>query len=161
MPNSRRAILRSILAAGAVATVPAVAASAAALSPAGPSAVSSESEIVTLEEMATMKFEPWSHSQDEWSPLSDEEWAQAAPYLLPHVRMAWLLMYKTRAELEAAVVRINDADNEGLFEDLVNNFVRVRKFFEDFVTVLNAAECRVVCAASTVCCAEGPDEGEA
>jgi hypothetical protein len=161
--TNRRAVLGAILAGGAVAAsaLPASVATAVAL-PTDPSAVSSASKIVTLEQMAAMNFEPWSHVEDEWTPPSDEEWAAYARSLLPQVRMAWLLMYKTKAQLEAAAIKIDEADLEEAFEEMVDGFINAQKFFKDFITVLHAAECRVMWAAAAVEYREGgPDEGEA
>jgi hypothetical protein len=159
--TNRRAVLRGILAgsAAAAATLPASLANASA--PADPSAVSSGSELVTLEQMAAMNFEPWSHTEGEWTPPSNEQWAADALYVLVPTRVAWISMYKTKAELEAIVIAL--LDDKGSFETLVKGIIDAREYLEMLTGVLNAAECRIMCAASAVEYREGgPDEeGEA
>jgi hypothetical protein len=67
-------------------------------------------------------------------------------------------MYKTKAELEAIAVALGDET----FETMVDGIIKAREYFERFITVLNSAECRIMCAAAAVGYrAGGPDEGEA
>jgi hypothetical protein len=157
--TNRRAVLGAIIAGGAVAAMalPAAIATPAALPPAD----AAEGELVTLEQMAAMNFEPWVHRDDEWMPPSNEEWVADAHDRLPLVRFAWLLMYKTKDELEASVVRIDETDGE-MFETMISDLVNLRKRFQRLADVVNAAECRIMCAASAVEFREnGPDEEEA
>jgi hypothetical protein len=104
-----------------------------------------EKKIVTIEQMAARNFEPWKHEADEWEPPSNDEWEKDGPFLLPFARMAWMALFKTKAELEAIA--------EGLagepFEELVAGIVDARKYFENFVTILDAAEVRIMCAAAS------------
>jgi hypothetical protein len=145
--TDRRAVLRSILAGSAAAAtaLPATIESATARS--------SGSEVLTLEQMAGLNFEPWSHAEDEWEPPSNVEWADDAINVLPLVRMTWLSMLKTKAELETLVVALTDEHES--FEKMVRGIISMRKYFEHFVTVLSAAECRLMCAASAVDYREG------
>jgi hypothetical protein len=80
---------------------------------------------------------------------------------LPMVRFAWLLMYKTRAELEASVVRMDETDGGEMFETMISDLVNLRKRFQRFADVVSAAECRIMCAASAVECRGGFRQGEA
>jgi hypothetical protein len=146
LPNSRRAVLRSILAGAAVATVPAVAASATALSSADLSAISTEKELVAFEQMAAMNFEPWSRAEGESVHPSDDDVLS----VLPCVRLAWLLMHKTKTELEDSVIRMDETDEGELFEGIIRDFASARKNFQNFADLLGAAECRVMSAACAV-----------
>ncbi len=103
-------------------------------------------EPVTIEQMAAMNFEPWKHVADEWSPPSNKKWADDASFVLPPVRIAWILMYQTKAELENIVETLEDEP----FDEMVNGISDAKKFFEGFARVLAGAEGRLLCAASSV-----------
>ena len=47
--------------------------------------------------------------RNEWTPPTNEDWKNRSNYWLPHIRMAWLTMYKTKDELET-VCRELDRD---------------------------------------------------
>jgi hypothetical protein len=94
-----------------------------------------------------MNFEPWKHGgNEEWEPPSNVKWAEDGAYLLPFVRMAWIWMYKTKPELETLAEELEDEP----FEEMVEGIHHSLEFFENFVTVLQAAEIRIMCAASAV-----------
>ena len=134
----------------ALASVPALAIPApAAIAAAGPS-VESE-DIVTTEQMAAMNFEPWTHTEGEWEPPSNAEWAKDGAYLLPFVRLAWICMFKTKAELETIATGLGDER----FEELVNGIHHSLEFFENFVPILKSAEARIMCAATAVALRDG------
>jgi hypothetical protein len=54
--------------------------------------------------------------------------------MLPFVRMTWITLFKTKAEVET------------IEEELVNGIIHSREFFENFVKILEAAEVRIMCA---------------
>jgi hypothetical protein len=101
--------------------------------------------VVTEQQMAAMDFTPWEHTADEWTPPGFEEWAASASDVLPTVRTAWMSMYKTKAELEPVAQSLGDAE----FEEMIKGIVHSRKFFENFVKILDAAEVRIICAAAS------------
>jgi len=64
---------------------------------------------VTVDQIVAAEFEPWVHGgPDEWTPPSNTQWAEQAPYLLPYVRMAWMSMYKPKGELETIVRELDE-----------------------------------------------------
>lgn len=101
---------------------------------------------LTREQFVAMDFEPWSHNPDEWEPPSNAQWSKDGADLLPLVRMAWVQMYKTKAELRTMSEELDDET----LEFLVNGIVHWRKYFEAFVTLLTAAETRMLIAGGGV-----------
>ena len=66
--------------------------------------------------------------------------------------MAWLTLFKTKTEVETIAETLDDEP----FEILVNGIIHSREFFENFVKILNAAEVRIMCAATAVEFSAGP-----
>jgi hypothetical protein len=116
--------------------------------------VAPKKERVTVDQIVAASFVPWEHAEDEWTPPSDTEWTANAPYLLPYVRMAWTAMYKTKAELEDISRNLDDAP----FRAMVDGIVNAQKFFKDFVTILSAAELRIMCSAASALAKDDPEE---
>ena len=109
---------------------------------------------VTVDQIVAAEFEPWVHGgPDEWTPPSNTQWAEQAPYLLPYVRMAWMSMYKSKGELETIARELDEEP----FRTMVDGIVNARKFFENFVTILSSAELRIMSAASALA-ADDPEE---
>lgn len=65
--------------------------------------------------------------------------------------MAWITTFKTQAELTTIAEKLEAEP----FKELVEGIRCSREFFENFVTILTSAECRVLCAASVVELREG------
>jgi hypothetical protein len=109
----------------------------------------------TAEQIAAMNFEPWAHGGDEeWKPPSNAKWAEDGAYLLPFVRMAWICMYKTKPELETMAEKLEEEP----FEEMVEGIAHSQKFFKNFVTILQAAEVRIMCAASAAALRAGASD---
>jgi hypothetical protein len=104
---------------------------------------------LTDEQWAALNFEPWTHTEDEWKPPSNKEWADAIA-LLPHVRIAWICMFQTKAELQAIVTNLGDDAGAEMIETIIES----RKFFKTFVDVLGGAEVRLFAAAAAAFPAE-------
>ena len=100
---------------------------------------------VTEEEMAAMDFEPWKHAVDEWTPPSNEEWADTIG-LLVALRMAWMLMYKTKAELET----IAETLEEEAIDEMFGGVTEARKYFGNIASILTGAETRMLCAMASL-----------
>ena len=84
----------------------------------------------------------------------NEEWLADGADVLPFVRCAWLVMFKTKDELETVVKGlINDKSFEGTWDGIE----RAQGFFEGFMTVLKAAEMRLMSAATAVALAGGAE----
>jgi hypothetical protein len=104
---------------------------------------------MTAEQWAAMDFEPWTHSEDEWKPPTDKEFADDTR--LPAVRLAWHIVHKTKAELVAGAVKMGAEDGVRL----IDGIAEAREFFERCVGVLQSAEVRLICAGTAVELKEG------
>jgi hypothetical protein len=56
-------------------------------------------EEMTDDQLAAHPFEAWVHTPDEWKPPTNVKWANLANPHLISIRMAWLIMHKTKPEL--------------------------------------------------------------
>jgi hypothetical protein len=68
----------------------------------------------TIAETAEIDFQAWPHKRDKWTPPTAEELRR----LVPNLRIAWLLMFKSRAELEEMLVGVDTAVALDLFDRL-------------------------------------------
>jgi hypothetical protein len=101
---------------------------------------------VAAEQWAAMNFEPWRHAQEEWEPPSNKDWGPHGDHVLPFMRLAWITMYKTKAELETIADELEDDP----FFEMVEGIRHSQTFFEPFLAILKSAELRILCAASAV-----------
>ena len=95
-----------------------------------------------IEAMAGLEFEPWKHSDDCWKPPSNEEWTRLANPHLVSVRLAWVTLHKSKEELVAVAGELGD---EGLMQ-LAGQIGQSSDWFKGLQQVLEAAECRLMCA---------------
>jgi hypothetical protein len=109
-----------------------------------------DEQLATDEQWAAVNFEPWQHEPNEWEPPSNAEWSSFAAQLLPYVRMAWISLFKTKAELETMAKTLDEEP----FEEMVEGISNSKKFFEEYVTILQTAEARIFSAATAVIMAE-------
>jgi len=107
----------------------------------------------TVAEAAALDFTPWTHDKDEWTPPTDEDWWKAGATVLPPVRMAWMTMFKTPAEIEEILDGL-DEDVGKAFLDGISNTVA---YFRNFHNVMAAAEARLFCVASKIILKEDAD----
>jgi hypothetical protein len=107
-----------------------------------PTHVSPETDLDD-EQFAALDFEPWVHSDDEWTPPTNQEWCDAVNPTLIAIRMAWISLYKTKPEL---VGILNSMDNE-ICEDgesLSKQFLECILAASDRVSQINKVlECAV------------------
>jgi len=92
--------------------------------------------------MAELEFQPWTLGDREWTPPSNEQWAELANPHLVSVRLAWLTLHKSKPELVAIANQLGD---EALME-LVADIGRSSDWFKGLHEILSAAECRLMCA---------------
>jgi hypothetical protein len=117
----------------------------AAVRAASPALPKSDEEIMTAEQWAAFDFEPWTHTEDEWKPpVAEKEWLDDGREVLPFVRMAWLALHRTKAELVEGMGKLDDET----FETMMNGIAHAQGFFENFATTLKAGEARLMCAAA-------------
>lgn len=99
-----------------------------------------------LAAMATLDFGPVSGLAERWSPPTNAEWADLANPHLISVRLAWLTLQKSKADL---VAMCDELDDDAMTE-LVNQIGRSADWFEGLHKVLASAECRIMCACAAL-----------
>jgi hypothetical protein len=99
-----------------------------------------------IEAIAGLDFPPWSQSAGDWTPPSNADWSSLADPHLISVRVAWLMMHKSKDELVALANQLGD---DGVRE-LVTEIGRTTDWFESLHGLLLAAECRIMCAYAAV-----------
>ena len=87
-----------------------------------------------------MNFEPWEGAQSPPSSLAEDTQAT-----LPAVRIAWIAMHKTKAELMTVVAEL-EAEH---LDNMLDGIIDARDFFAAQVAILDAAEIRIMCAAAS------------
>lgn len=95
-----------------------------------------------LHAMAAIEFEPLNGLAATWQPPTNLQWADLANPHLISVRLAWLSLQKSKAELVDMAAELGD---EALVE-LVGQIGLSADWFEGLHTLLAAAECRIMCA---------------
>ncbi len=98
--------------------------------------------VATEREWAAINFEPWVHTDDEWKPPTNEQWAKLANPHLVILRIAWITMFKTKSEVMGIV---RDLDEE-TGADLMDRFTYTRDFFKGMLAIMEGAEARIICA---------------
>jgi hypothetical protein len=98
----------------------------------------------TAEEWASINFEPWAHADDEWTPPTNEEWREAAKTHLVTVRLAWAMLYRTKAELVQGLKDLGDEYGNQMMDDFVR-YPLFRKHCQDPQSGPNAHHLRQHC----------------
>jgi hypothetical protein len=104
-----------------------------------------------ISEIAKLDFEPWQHSENEWTPPSNDKWTELANPHLIHTRVAWISMYKSKAELVETIRKLEEAE---IAEELLTGIADSQSFFQGYVELLKGAEARLFAAACALA-AEG------
>jgi hypothetical protein len=107
--------------------------------------IEGDNDSITFEEMAAAEFEPWEHHKGGWRVPTNEEWVSFGERVLPTVRIAWVTMYKTKAELENISRELDD----DAFIEMGNAIGEARAAFEGFAKVLAGARARIMCASAS------------
>lgn len=111
----------------------------------------SKDHTVTMEEAATLDFEPWSRAdqrEDLFTPPSNQEWNELGRAELPYVRLAFATMFRTKPELVAMFESEPD-----LMVRLMEDWKSSAETFENLGRVqalLDGAYARMLIAASIV-----------
>ena len=98
--------------------------------------------------MAAQKFEPWTHSDDEWQPPTNEQWNNMVGWLLPQLRMMWLMLYMDKPRLIELVEDLVKDDKT--WEPFAHNIRAAGYFLKSASEIFEIAECRFLSAASVV-----------
>ena len=134
-PTDRRAFLGAI---GAVAAL------LGAPGGANADAAAPGEKVCSIEELAALEFEPWQDVGEQKKVMAEIESDAFSTLHLPYARAALLLMYKSKAELEAVAINMAEGDN---LENLLDNVAATKELFEVYTQVLQAAELRLMSAA--------------
>lgn len=98
-----------------------------------------------LHEMAAIDFEPLTDLPATWQPPTNLQWSELANPHLISVRLAWLMLQKSKADLIGAVSALGDDASM----ELVAQIGRSADWFEGLHKLLASAECRIMCAYAT------------
>ncbi len=96
---------------------------------------------------AALEFEPWDRQSGGWCPPTNAEWNEIGKWLLRTVRVAWLMMFKTKAEL---VETIEAMDREDVLLETIERFRCAEETLEGFLQVVRAASGRSACACAVI-----------
>jgi hypothetical protein len=96
----------------------------------------------TIEELAGLEFQAWEHHSGEWRPPSNDEWAALANPHLISIRLAWLILHKSKVELVDANQTLGDDGVEALIQQIGQSAAWLKGLQE----ILLAAECRMMSA---------------
>ena len=99
-----------------------------------------------IRDAASLDFEPWEHTPDEWVPPTNAEWAKLANPHLVTVRMAWVMLHKTKPEMMTIV----DTMDEETGRQMMDGFVGTINFFTGMLAIMESAEARIHCAGAAV-----------
>ncbi len=101
--------------------------------------------VITEAEAAALNFEPWAGPVDYKLLPTDEEFVALGFGHLVTCRLALAIMYKTKAKL----AEIHGEMDYDTGHAMMNSFIAARDFFQHFITVLDIAEARIICAGSS------------
>lgn len=98
-------------------------------------------------DLAEMQFDAWEHTDDEWKPLTNEQWINEINPTLVSVRLAWVALHKTKDEL---VKIVSGMEKDELFERYMGSINDAADFFKGHLMMLEAARARLICAGLNV-----------
>jgi len=100
----------------------------------------------SIEDVAAMDFEPWTHQPGEFTPPRDaSEWAALADPHAANLRMAWLSLYKTKPEL----VEFVSVAGGGAGQFVVQRIETTTGFLRQLLKIMEVAEARYLCACAS------------
>jgi hypothetical protein len=102
----------------------------------------------TVAEFAALEFEPWQHKADEWTPPTNEEWERLANPHLITIRIAWLILHKSKAELVDMVAELFD-DEGDVGPETFERLHDTAEWLRGLLKLVRGAEARL-CAAGAV-----------
>jgi hypothetical protein len=124
----------------------AMASSIAAFSllPGAAKATEAQDRPATAEEWAAMEFGPADWIQE---PPTNEQWVNAINPHLVMARFAWHTCQKTKTEL---LDIIGDDAHADVIQEAMKGMEQAKAFFQYFVDTIDKAQCRIVCAGTTL-----------
>lgn len=112
----------------------------------------------SIEQAATMEFEPWpTPIEGDWIPPTREEWMAMADTHAIHLRIAWKMMERDKAALIAMVETLGG----DVALDLLDSLASTARFLEGTAMVVREAESRLTIAAAASLAEDGSNEAAA
>jgi hypothetical protein len=108
---------------------------------------------MTDAEFAAMQFEAWVHSDGEWTPPSNEEWAKLANPHLVMLRVAWLTLHKTKVEAIDMAQKLADekpTEGESFLIETLDNLQHTADWFRGLLAICDLAVARLLVAGMNV-----------
>ena len=93
-----------------------------------------------------MQFVPRILHPREWTPPTNQEWAQIANAHAVFVRVAWLMMHDTKAQLAEKIAKWDDKS----FAEVVNGFDSCLAFHREIADLLGGARSRMTTAGASL-----------
>ncbi|MCT7375725.1 hypothetical protein [Chelativorans salis] len=103
-------------------------------------------EKCTVEQAAALDFTPWSREGEGWQPPTREVWKEFSPRAFTILRIASEVMFKSKPELIEMLRNLDEA----VGYELMNEFLSVEKDMKNALTVIGAAQARIICAGSSL-----------
>ncbi|MCW2286810.1 exonuclease VII small subunit [Rhodoblastus acidophilus] len=111
---------------------------------------------VTAEFAAALEFEPWDDPENGWCPPTNAQRNEIGKWLLPNVRAAWFMMFKTNAEL---VEMVEALERDEILIETMDRFLEAEETVNGLQQVLRAASGRVACACAIIELRDGKTVG--
>ncbi len=105
------------------------------------------------EEFAACNFDAWIHEEGEWTPPTNDQWAKLANPHLVTIRIAWLTLYKTKAELiEMLRDQLRDSEDDGneFITSILDHLSATSDFLNGMLTVVDSALARLLVAGMNI-----------
>jgi len=99
-----------------------------------------------IAKMAALKFTPWKTGPGDWTPPTNEEWAEKVAVHFPAIRVAWLLLHKTKVELIEFVETLGE--KQAL--ETVTFLSDGEKYFKALAAISGTATARIIAAQAAV-----------
>ncbi len=112
-------------------------------------AAETNTDPVSLEQMAAMDFEPWTNKGEGWRPPTDKQWIGIINPHLINLRIAWHMMFKTKPEL-LAVFQAMDANDPDLVESTFKGLDETAEAFRGMLNVMDGAVARAACVLAAI-----------
>lgn len=96
-------------------------------------AAGTKNQTATPEFAARLDFEPWDEKLPNGKPPSQEEWERMSSHLITTLRFAYVVLYKTKPELERCYLNAQNDTMEALhrtFDEAVQNLESMKHIVE-------------------------------
>jgi hypothetical protein len=94
-------------------------------------------------DFAAIDFEAWQHATGEFVPPSNVMWCKQVNPTLISIRIAWCILYKSKAEL----ISIFECDPD-LAMEMTDLIIEAKQWIEPLHRILECGSARMLCAGS-------------